>query len=418
MIDLSRLFIINPPRDIFTLNKEKVSYNLFLIGLVIAFFGSLNPWFMWRIGQFYALLACGFVIGSMMISATMKKTIFDWDNYLFSIIAYIVLIYYQSFVNEQNLTSYIFHLFNICIFYSLFRINKKGLYRLSTILAKSMAIILSISIPFFALYILGFPLPSINANFGELYTFSNYFFFLIDDRDLFTIIPRFQAIFLEPGQMGTATALLLLMQHGQWKKWYNIILIIGTLMSFSLAAYVLFIVAVFLNLWMQGKDIIKKLCISVAIIATVVIGSFYYNDGFNLVHDLIVIRMEIEDGEMAGDNRIQKDTQAEYETFLQSSDIIFGKNFEREWGGAGYKMFFLDYGIVGILLLAAFYIISLHSPNKRAYISALIIGTLNFAVRDFPLWYAFYVPLLCTSRNSSITYIGDTDSNNVNKEES
>ena len=69
MIDLNRLFIIKLPRDIFTLNKEKVCYNLFLIGLVIAFFGSLNPWFMWPIGQFYAFLACGFVIGSMMISA-------------------------------------------------------------------------------------------------------------------------------------------------------------------------------------------------------------------------------------------------------------------------------------------------------------------------------------------------------------
>ena len=279
-----------------------------------------------------------------------------------------------------------------------------------------MSIVLSISIPFFVLYILGFPLPSTNANFGELYSFSNYFFFLIDDRNLFTIIPRFHAIFLEPGQMGTTTALLLLMQHGQWKKWYNIILIIGTLMSFSLAAYVLFMVAIFLNLWIQGKNIIKKLCISVATIATVGIGSIYYNDGYNLVHDLIVIRMEIEDGKMAGDNRVQVDTQAEYETFLQSSDIFFGKNLEREWGGAGYKMFFLDYGIVGILLLAIFYIISLHSPNKRAYISALIIGTLNFAVRDFPLWYAFYVPLLCTSRNSSITDIDDIDSN-VKKEE-
>lgn len=416
MIDLNRLFIIKLPRDIFTLNKEKVCYNLFLIGLVIAFFGSLNPWFMWPIGQFYAFLACGFVIGSMMISATMKNTIFNRDNYLFSIIAYIVLIYYQNYVNEQNLTSYIFHLFNICIFYSLFRINKEGLYRLSTVLAKSMSIVLSISIPFFVLYILGFPLPSTNANFGELYSFSNYFFFLIDDRNLFTIIPRFHAIFLEPGQMGTTTALLLLMQHGQWKKWYNIILIIGTLMSFSLAAYVLFMVAIFLNLWIQGKNIIKKLCISVATIATVGIGSIYYNDGYNLVHDLIVIRMEIEDGKMAGDNRVQVDTQAEYETFLQSSDIFFGKNLEREWGGAGYKMFFLDYGIVGILLLAIFYIISLHSPNKRAYISALIIGTLNFAVRDFPLWYAFYVPLLCTSRNSSITDIDDIDSN-VKKEE-
>ena len=322
---------------------------------------------------------------------------YNRSNYLLAIISYIVLVYYQTFVNELNIKSHIFNLFNVCIFYALFKIEENGLRRLSTILAQTMAVLLSVSMPFFALYIIGFPLPSINANFGELYSYSNYFFFLIDDRSLFTIIPRFQAVFLEPGQMGTATALLLLMQSGNWRKWYNIVLIIATLISFSLAAYVLFVIVTFLNLWMQGKNVVKKAIIAVTFIAAVVIGSFYYNSGYNLVHDLIILRLEIEDGKMAGDNRVREDTQAEFETFLQSSDIVFGKNFEREWGGAGFKMFLLDYGIVGILLLAAFYCISLYSPNNRAFLSALIIGTLNFIVRDFPLWYAYYIPLLCTS---------------------
>lgn len=397
MIDINRLFLIKVPKDILVLNKERLCYNLFFIGIVIAFYGSVNPWFMWPIGKYYAILSCAFVLGSMTISATLKRPIFNRNNYLYSIVSYIVLVYYQSFVNEEHLTSYIFHLFNICIFFSLFRISQEGIRRLSAILAKSMGYLLAVSMPFFALYILGFPLPYNSISFGELYSYSNYFFFLVDDRAIFQIIPRFQSVFLEPGQLGTVTALLLLMQHGQWRRWYNIVLIIATLISFSLSAYVLFTIAIFLSLWMQGKKIIRKICVSVGIIATIVIGSFYYNDGFNLVHDLIILRLEIEDGEMAGDNRVREDTQAEYETFLHSSDIFLGKNFEREWGGAGYKMYLLDYGLVGIFLVAAFYIISLHSPNKKAYLSALIIGALNFAVRDFPLWYAYYLPLLCNS---------------------
>ena len=111
MIDLNRLFVIKLSRSIFVLSKEEVSYNLFLIGMVIAFFGSLNPWFMWPLGQYSVLLACGSVICSMMVSATMEKTIFNRNNYLVPIVAYIVLVYYQNFINEQNLTSYIFQLF-------------------------------------------------------------------------------------------------------------------------------------------------------------------------------------------------------------------------------------------------------------------------------------------------------------------
>ncbi len=415
MIDVNRLFLIKVPKDILVLNKERLSYNLFFIGMVIAFYGSINPWFMWPIGKYYAILSCAFVLGAMTISATLKKPIFNKNNYLFAIISYIVLVYYQSFVNEEKLTSYIFHLFNICIFYSVFRMNQKGIQRLSTILAKSMGYLLAVSMPFFALYILGFPLPYNSISFGDLYSYSNYFFFLVDDRSIFQFIPRFQSVFLEPGQLGTVTALLLLMQHGQWKRWYNVMLIIATLISFSLSAYVLFTIAVFLSLWMQGREIFKKICLSVGIIATIVIGSFYYNDGFNLVHDLIILRLEIEDGEMVGDNRVQEGMQAEYETFLRSSDILLGKNFEREWGGAGYKIYLLDYGLVGLFLVAVFYIISLYSPNKRAYLSALILGALNFAVRDFPLWYAYYLPLLCNSN----LYLPkpESDSNNENKQE-
>lgn len=415
MIDVNRLFIIKVPKDILVLNKEKLCYNLFFIGIVIAFYGSLNPWFMWPLGSYYAILSCALVLSSMIISASLRKPIFNRNNYLFSIISYIILIYYQSFVNEEKLTAYIFHIFNICIFFSIFRINQKGFQRLSTILAKSMGYILAISMPFFVLYILGFPLPYTSISFGELYSFSNYYFFLVDDRALLQFIPRFQSVFLEPGQMGTVTALLLLMQHGQWKRWYNIMLIIATLISFSLSAYVLFTISIFLSLWMQRREIIKKICLSVGIIATIVIGSFYYNDGFNLVHDLIILRLEIEDGKLVGDNRVEEGMQAEYETFLHSSDIFLGKNFEREWGGAGYKIYFLDYGIVGLFLLAAFYIISLHSPNKRAYISALILGALNFTVRDFPLWYAYYLPLLC---NSNLSFPKqESENNNENKQE-
>ena len=115
------------------------------------------------------------------------------------------------------------------------------------------------SCAFFFLYILGFSLPNANLVFKDgFYSFTNYFLFLVEDHSLYNIIPRFQSIFLEPTYLGSTTALLLMTQRGKWKRWYNISLIIGLLISFSLAGYVYFISIIFLNMWIERKKIIIK----------------------------------------------------------------------------------------------------------------------------------------------------------------
>ncbi len=398
MFNIERLFIIELPHDILSISKEKTAYALFYSGMILAFFGTLNPWFLWPIAKVYTIISSFLVLSAMAISATMQKSIFSKNEFLLPILSYTILIYYQSLINHQNVTSLIFNLFHISIFLALFRFNIEKIEVLATVLAKTMAIILSVSIPFFLLYLVGFPLPSTNGGFNDMYSYSNYFFFLIDDRSMFSFIPRFHSVFLEPGQMGTATTLLLLTQIGKWKKWYNIILFAATVMSFSLAAYILLFAVIFLSLWIQGQDFFKKLIITIAIISTVVVSSFYYNQGYNLIHDLIIIRMEVEDGQMAGDNRVNDSFKADYENFLESSDIILGKDLERVWGSAGYKVFFYDYGLMGIILLFTFYYISvMDSVNRRRQIAALLVALMNFYARDFPLWYSFYLPIYCTA---------------------
>ena len=379
-IDLSKLYLIE---------KRSLVKWLFYTGMLIAYITSLNPWFLWWFVPYYPIVSSFFLIAAMVLSSTMTKPVFTRNDFLLPLLAYIIII-------NNIICIYFFHIF---IFYSLFRYDSKLLFRLSTFLAKAMACLLAVSIPFFILYILGFPLPYRDLQYRDaFYTFSNYFFFLIDDRQLLLFFPRFQSVFLEPAHLGTAIAVLLQAQRGHWRKWYNIILLSGLLISFSLGAYVYLVVIIILNLWTKGRKIFINLLIAILVVSSIVVGSFYYNDGENLIHNLIVLRLEIDEGEMAGNHRTSEGFDADFENFLKSSDILFGREKENVFGDSGYKVYIYDYGFVGAFLLFAFYISSLYrARNKRAMLSALIIAILIFGVDAFVLWYNRFIPLFCAA---------------------
>ena len=363
--------------------------------MTIAYFGSLNPWFMWSVSSFYIIISAMFVVMAMYVSSTMSHPPFSRTDFITPSIVYLILVTYLALIVNDNVTSYIINIFNTIIYLSLFRINKEIAIKTSTVISKIMAVLLIVSIFGYIQYLLGFNLPNKSVIFKDgLYTYINYYFFLLDDRSLFTLVPRFHAVFLEPGQMGTATVFLLLTQYGRWKKWYNIVLLIATLISFSLAAYVMLVFVIFLNLWMQGKNIVRKVILVISLLTTITIGAFVYNGGDNLLHDLILLRLEVEDGDIVGNNRTREDFTAEFESFIASSDIIFGREYDEGFGNSGYKVFIYKYGIVGTLMLLLFYFVSARNATyKRAVISAFVLAFLNFIVRGFPIWYSFFIPI-------------------------
>lgn len=389
-------------QSLYILEKKDIVKVFLYGGMLLAYFGSLNPWFLWSLGPLYIIPAGGMIAVAMLISNSMERPVFHLRNFLPAILCYVAFLYYQLFLDGANIIGFAGQSFSILIFLALFRVDSGDLLALVTFIAKAMAILLSVSIPCFFLHLLGFPFPSRNDVFGEyaLYSYTNYYFFMIDDRSLLaTIFPRFHSVFLEPGHLGTATVLLLLTQIGKWKKWYNIVLIVATLMTFSLAAYVLFVVTVFLNLWCQRKNVFKKLVASVFVIAVISIGAFFYNGGDNLIHDLILIRLEVEDGELAGDNRVTNDFQAEYEDFLQSSDLLLGREMDKTTSGnSGFRVFIYENGLIGLALVMMLYSTAFwRATDKRMLMAAVLISVLCFIVRGYPLWYNYFIPLLCTA---------------------
>ena len=115
------------------------------------------------------------------------------------------------------------------------------------------------------------------------------------------------------------------------------------------------------------------------------------------------MRLEVDDGELAGNNRVTHDFDAEFKNFLESDDLLFGRQKDNVFGDAGYKVFVYDFGFVGLFLLIIFYVTAMFDIKEyRASISAMIIAALIFGVDAFILWFCRFIPLYCTAHTQLI----------------
>ena len=384
--------------DIFKIRKKDIARTFFHIGILIAYWGALMPWFIWKIEGVYFILSFMFIFMSMLISRTLESPLFTRKDYHIPMMSYLILVVMMRIVNGNNINSYISLVFYSLIFLSLFSASITELKKLMKFLCKVMAILLAVSLFFFVLYILGFPLPNSPIAHEELmYSYTNYYFFLIDDRSFFVLIPRFHSVFMEPGHLGTAGTFLLLTQLGNWKKWYNVILLVSTILTFSLAAFVLLVMVMFANAWIRRKKILSKLLFLAGFLAIVTVSAIFYNDGDNLLNTLIIERLEVNDGKLAGDNRVTDTFEAAFNDFLQTDDILFGREYELAefgWGNAGYRVYIYDYGLVVLVLTILFYILAVSSSReRRVIISMFVIAVASFWVRATPLSFYYFIPL-------------------------
>ena len=399
-------------------SKESIVNVFFVIGMLVAYFCSLDPWFLWPLHSLYPVLASLFLFVALYISHTMEHPLFDRQDWVYPVVMFVIANSYTLIKRDLNINGYISMLFSAAIFMSMFRIRRQLMEKTVQVITKLMACLLAVSIPFYFLYLFGFNLPSSNIVFGDYtYSFTNYYFFLLDDRAMFDIVPRFQSVFIEPSHLGIATTLLLFFQIGKWKKWYNLVLLFATFISFSLTAYVMLVVIVFLHLWIKRRNIIGKIIFIVTLITALVVGSFYYNDGDNWLNNLIVMRLEMEDGEMAGDNRVTEDFQNEFDEFVTSADIFIGRYFDREqnsFGNAGIKVFFYEYGLLGIFLVLFFYYLMFKgSKDPRLSWAGFIVAMLPFIVSAFPFWLYFIIPIYGLVHSETCSYNKKTTADQV-----
>lgn len=400
---LQRLFQIPRPNveSLLMLDKRTVARWIFYVGILIAFYGTLNPWFVWPISRYVHYLAAIPIALSLMYSHNLKQGIFNRKDYLYPFLACVVLQLVMALASGKNINGLMAVAFSSLVYFALLKVDIDELRRLGDMLTKSMACILAVSIPFYILHLIGFSLPHYHVAPAEFeYTFENYRFFLIDDRQILELLPRFHSVFLEPSHLGMACIGLLYSQIGKWKTWRCRILFFAIILSFSLAAYICMVVMMFSASWMRGKAILGKILLLVALFATVVIASIFYNKGENIVNVMIVQRLTVNsEGQLEGDNRTDYTFTREYEKMAESGDIFFGKGMEamERFGGtgnSGYRVFLYINGLVSVIfLLVFFFLIFRTSDNTRAKITMSIISLLSFVAHGIPIKYYFFIPL-------------------------
>lgn len=402
-IDTSRLnkFLRIDVSGLYIWNKQSVAFNLFQIGLILNVFASIHVSLLWLIEPYIYLLTAPLFFMSILLSRSSSRGIFTRTDFLLPMLLCLIVQYYQSMVNSLNIVPYILTTSSVLLYYSVFSIDSSLAQKATNSICRWFAAFLIVSMAAFFLVLIGINLPGYYVVHGN-YSYTNYFLFLLDDRDIFTIIPRFHSVFLEPGHMGTTIVMLLATQIGQWKRWYNVVMIVAAVLSFSLAAYCLGVMLLFLRLWLMRRKIVLKAALLIGIIAGIVGGSFVYNDGDNMLNQLIVMRLEMSDtgDDFEGNNRVSEDFEKEFESYLTSSDVFFGKEMDYEiWGNSGYRVYIFDFGIVGLMLFLTFYFVAFKSGHdKRAICVTFVLAMTNFWIRGYPMIFAFLLPYFITSQ--------------------
>ena len=287
---------------------------------------------------------------------------------------------------------------------SVILLSKEEKQYLLKIITNCFVIVLTISLPFWILFLLGVDLPHSAPieHPNGFHVYYDYYFFRISVRTVNALFPRFSSIFLEPGQMATPCVFLFFLNSLENKilSFKNIILLIAIIMSFSLIAFGLLLVSLISIAWFGGARYRYILTVFVLL----VIGGLYkYFSSFenNAVSVLILSRLEYdENGIITGNNRTSRLFDSNYQSLMQSYDKYFGVHNQikkgNDWtnNSSGYKKFIVHHGLVGFIIFL-WYIFSLYWSNRngKAFIF-LIIVIAAFFTRDMlqnPMWMSMAI---------------------------
>lgn len=238
---------------------------------------------------------------------------------------------------------------------------------------KILAVIVAISTFFWILHLLGVPLYHTLLTFGENYAYDNYFFFLdfISSISYLDFFPRFYGIFVEPSIIGMLSALMLFLDGFRLRRWYNIVYLISLILTFSLAGFVLFAVAL-IPYVIYNSEGRKGSRISYLLIAVTILGVGYYAlykaDQSSVIYQMLGQRLEWNEdrGTISGYDRSGEaidDFLAN--RFWKEGKAFWGYGPDLQYDGVDIKIFVAKYGIISLMMYIIFLFYSYWSRKSR-----------------------------------------------------
>lgn len=237
---------------------------------------------------------------------------------------------------------------------------------------KIFCFLLVLSLINFAFYLLG---ASPIATIAPLNSLKSYdygaFPFLVVGMDDMRAFPRFCGLFDEPGVIGTLAGIMLFINRFEMKRWYNIALMLGGVLSFSLFFYVIIVLAPFI---LSGNA--KTRMVSVVVLGFGLLIVLYNP----VLYDLIGYRLNWNSaaGVFAGDTRSNTELSALISAERFSWSYWWGHPMADEYiGQSSLLLFGYIQGFLFVFLNIAAYVVmsfkKIWSINKIDFVLFVLL---------------------------------------------
>ena len=374
--------------------SKNTFFGLYKLSLLVFFLNSMHPWFL--LGVPPVLISLYFFCVTAYAST---KGYFKIGDNGYAILMCSLM--YLWIARKSNFFGITEAVINAYIVGTLICLNRFLLIECLKFITKWLSIIVGISALFYIIFLVGISLPHFETPLGETSrkaSLDNYYFFVVVPG-LFGFT-RFYSIFLEPGYLTLGVAPILFLYKYNIKNKYILILLFGQLLSFSLAGiFLLFFGFFYVLICGKTKGKVKKICSAFLFIG--VLFAFAYNYlGEDYLDQTIFRRIQFVDGKLSGDDRSSVYLDSQYDKLMESDDYLVGMDFDvtlSEKGVSGYKLFVVENGFIGLILVVAAYLSLISIKNFRLNLSmgTIILCLLLLYQNSYPWAVCVLFPAIC-----------------------
>ena len=385
-------------------------WNTYSVILIIQALYSLKAWFLWWIpGQTGTVII--FVISVFYLIYAPFLT-FKENKKVYAAVLLVILFLYQA---EGNLNAYMLKLMEAFAVIPLIFLKPQYQADILEKFQKVITVILTISLAFWVLHLVGINFPSTPITYGTVdrgqgledqYLFDNHYVFLVNQSGILRfaielLSMRFSSIFLEPGFLAILMVFLLFVNGFKFKERRTLLYIATIIATVSLAGYLMVVFAYIAHSVQHAKR--GTAGIVLLLIASFASYNFFqnFNGGRNFINEGIIERLEFDESRfILGNNRTSEDFSEQFYRFITTPDVISGigkrKVMNMDGANVGYKPFIMSYGIVGFTLFLSFLILLARtSKNYKSFILFLLYF-LFFLRGDGPIfWTSFILIYTC-----------------------
>lgn len=363
-----------------TIGKYKFDLLAIITGFLL--FIAMRPFWIWDFSKYLMMLVLILPILPMIIRNDMKA-----HRAAFAV--FLIILLMNDFIRGYGILYAIYN--TVLVFVPFckrqFAANAFDVFR------KILAICFAISIVEWFMVFAGYDLPSFNINpLNELkpYDYTAYPPLLVVSNKFLEYF-RFLSSFDEPGVVGTISLIILYIENFNLKNFYNVIIFVAGISSFSLFFYVGSILYVGIKYGIRRPAYIVGFFFAIA--------AFYLFTKDNPVLDeLVYSRFEWDEskGSFVGDNRSNDKLDPYYESIRGSWGYFWGfdeKVYTQYGETSTYKVAVLQYGMVFCVAYVFFFMAFAWkrglNRNDFYLFCTLIVSTLYQRPGFFDVVYVF-----------------------------